>query len=80
VLRKDQWVASGGVSSSVRRIVSAIASSPIRRGAPRARRVVETLEPMLREPAPPRADRRRVRAQARGDLFVLEASAAASTI
>jgi hypothetical protein len=32
--RRLQWVASGGVVSSVNRIVSAISSSPIWRGAP----------------------------------------------
>ncbi len=32
--RSDQWVAPGGLVSSVRRMVSAISSSPIVRGAP----------------------------------------------
>jgi hypothetical protein len=47
-----------------------VADAPRR---PRARLVVEPVEPTLREPATPFADRRRIRSQPRGDLLVLEA-------
>jgi hypothetical protein len=64
-------VASGGVVSSVRQIVSAISSSPICRGAPLPRLTQQPIDPVLCKATPPLANRVFVGPDALGDGLVL---------